>query len=475
MFRVVCSWLTNVAVLGSLAGIAWWGHHTDWTFVHVAHHAPAEGESQHHDLHPSRDTHVASTPANVVKLDRPDTAGLVGISTGEVLARPLAEELEVHGQVAYVQSRLAQLSARVPGIVWRVDKQAGDVVEEGEVLAILDASDVGKAKAEFLQALVQAELRQRNLKRIEDAPDSVPERVRREAEAAYREACVQRYNAQQSLINLGLPVKIETLTKLSDDERAARIRFLGLPEAFTRDHDPETTTANLIPLKAPFDGVIIRRDITPGEVVTPEQAQLTIADVRTMWLELDVHKEDSMRVRVGQPVTFEADGLPGPLTSKVAWISTEADSRTRTVRVIAEVENPVVEAQNLGKGTVPGRKRLLEANVFGNGRIRLRDTPMALMVPKSAVVWSGEAHVVFVPVEKVDETPVEAVLQRERRMEFEPRQIEIGVASDDGYVEVLTGLVAEQRVVISGAHVLHSEMKLREMTSGAEVAKTAQQ
>jgi membrane fusion protein, heavy metal efflux system len=473
MLRVVCSWLTNVVVLGSLAGIAWWGHHTDWTFVHVAHHHAAGDDGHHPEPHPSRVAQTVGPKARVVKLDRPDTAALVGIETGEVVARPLAEELEVHGQVAYVQSRLAQLSARVPGIVWSVNKQAGDIVEEGEVLAILDSSDVGKAKAEFLQALVQAELRQRNLKRIEDAPDSVPERVRREAEAAYREACVQRYNSQQALINLGLPVKIESLARLTDDERATRIRFLGLPDSFLRENDPETTTANLIPLKAPFDGVIIRRDITPGEVVNPAQAQLTIADVRTMWLELDVHKEDSMRVRVGQPVTFEADGLPGPLSSKVAWISTEADSRTRTVRVIAEVDNPVVEVADLGPGTVPGRKRLLEANVFGNGRIRLRQTPLALMVPKSAVVWSGETHLVFVPVAN-PEANAQAAVAADLSRHYEPRPVEIGIASEDGYIEVLSGLVAHQQVVVSGTHVLHSQMKLREMTSGEEVAKASQ-
>lgn len=465
MLRVVCSWLSNLVVLGSLAGIAWWGHHTDWTFVPSDKHHAAHDPHHSPEPHPSRVAQSTGSQVQVVKLDGADTAELVGIETAEVVSRPLAEELEVHGQVAYVQSRLAQLSARVPGIVWSVNRQAGDSVEEGEVLAILDSSEVGKAKADFLQALVQTELRKRNLQRIEDARDSVAERVRREAEAAFRESNVQRYNAQQSLINLGLPVKIETLTGLTDDERAARIRFLGLPESFLKDHDPETTTANLIPLKAPFDGVIIRRDITPGEVVNPEQAQITIADVRTMWLELDVHKEDSIRVRVGQPVTFEADGLPGPLTSKVAWISTEADSRTRTVRVIAEVDNPVVEVANLGAGTVPGRKRLLEANVFGNGRIRLRQTPVALMVPKSAVVWSGASHMVFVPVNDA---------ARDNTCEYEPRPVEIGIASDDGYVEVRSGLVAEQQVVVSGTHVLHSDMKLRELTGGDEVAKASQ-
>lgn len=455
MLRHLLSWATNLVVLGTLAGLAFWGHETDWTFVHIKPHDP------HHksEPHPSQTVPPASGTASrdqAVVLANPESAAIIGIQTAAVSVRNLSETLDVHGQVTYVQSQLAQLSARVPGIVWSVEKEVGDEVREGEILAILDSVDVGQAKADFLEALVEAELQRKNLQRIEAASESISERYRRETEAAYRQARVARYNAQQKLINLGLPVRVEEVQNLPDDARAAHIRFLGLPPEFLERHNPETTTANLIPLRASFNGVVIAREITPGEVVMPDQPQLTIADCRTMWIQLDIHKEDTSRIRIGQPVEFTADGLPASLRTELSWISTEVDLKTRTVRAIAEVENPILTA---GSGT--RGKRLLEANLFGTGRVRVRDKTNATVVPRGAVVWSGSRHLVFVPTPREGDTT----------LRYAPRPVETGLVTEDGFVEIVAGLAAGDHVVIAGADLLKSELALRELRDGDEVAR----
>lgn len=454
MLRHLLSWATNLAVLGTLAGLAFWGHETDWTFVHLKPHDP------HHksEPHPSQTVPVAAAPArdSAVVLANPDSAAIVGIQTAAVSVRTLPETLDVHGQVTYVQSQLAQLSARVPGIVWSVEKEVGDEVREGEILAILDSVDVGQAKAEFLESLVEAELQRKNLQRIEATPEAISERLRRETEAAWRQARVACYNAQQKLINLGLPVRVDELQGMADEARAAHIRFLGLPAEFLVKHNPETTTANLIPLRASFDGVVIAREITPGEVVMPEQPQLTIADCRTMWIQLDIHKEDTSRIRIGQPVEFLADGLPASLKTELSWISTEVDLKTRTVRAIAEVENPILTAESGTKG-----KRLLEANLFGTGRVRVRDKANVTVVPRGAVVWSGNRHLVFVPAPRPDNTS----------LRYEPRPVETGLVTDDGFVEIVSGLTAGDQVVVSGADLLKSELALRQLREGDTVAR----
>ncbi len=453
MIRTLLSWTSNILVLGTLAGVAVWGHETDWTFVHFVHHGHSEA-APHASLTVEPARPVSS---KVVTIADQESAGILGIATGQVSERTLPETLSVHGQVTYVPARLAQLSARVPGIVWNVAKEVGDPVHEGEILAILDAVEVGQAKAEFLQTLVEAELQKRNLERIEAAPDSVPERVRRETIAAHRQARVACYNAQQKLINLGLPIRIQDLDGLTDEARAFRIRFLGLPPEFIASRDPESVTANLIPLKASFDGVVIRRDITEGEVVTPDQPQIAIADLSSMWIQLEVHKEDSSRIRTGQTVEFSADGLPATLRTTLTWISTEVDLKTRTVRAIAEVENPLLEASSSGEG-----KRLLEANLFGTGTIRLRDKPNATVIPRSAVIWNGKQHVAFVPV---------ANAQPDGSLQYEPRPIQTGIVTDDGFVEIVTGLDTGDTVVVSGADLLKSELLLRELRGEAEVAR----
>jgi len=251
-------------------------------------------------------------------------------------------------------------------------------------------------------------------------------------------------------------VRVEELQGMTDEARAAHIRFLGLPPEFLEGRDTETTTANLIPLRASFDGVVIRRDITPGEVVMPDQPQLSIADCRTMWIQLEIHKEDTSRIRIGQPVEFSADGLPACLKTELTWISTEVDLKTRTVRAIAEVENPILEAAVGGQG-----KRLLEANLFGTGRIRVRNRSDATVVPRGAIIWNGSRHLVFVPAPRAGETA----------LRYEPRTVETGLVTDDGFVEIVSGLAAGDAVVVAGADLLKSELALRDLRGGNEVAK----
>ena len=224
----------------------------------------------------------------------------------------MTQEVVALGMVTYDQTRLAQLSLRVSGTVWSVQKNVGQPIKKNELLAIIEAREVGQVKAEFLQAVVDAELKTLTLERMESVPNAMSERRIREAEADEREARIRLFNSQQTLVNLGLPIRLEDVANLHDEELVRRVHFLGLPDSVVKKLDPETTTANLIPLLAPFDGVVIGREIVTGELVDPSSgAQIVVADVTHMWIELDVRKEDSSKIRRGQEVIFTVDGMPG--------------------------------------------------------------------------------------------------------------------------------------------------------------------
>src|SRR5689334_14204564 len=142
----------------------------------------------------------------------------------------MEESVAANGEVSYDPTRVARLSSRLPGTVWQVDKQVGDPVREDEVLALVDAADVGKAKAEFLQAFAQLELRRKTYEGLSQAAatGAVPDRQVREAETTLSEARIRLRAAQQSLVNLGLPLNGDDLKGLSEDRLAARLQFLGL-------------------------------------------------------------------------------------------------------------------------------------------------------------------------------------------------------------------------------------------------------
>lgn len=354
------------------------------------------------------------------------------------MARPMTEEITALGAVAYDQTRVAQLTSRVGGTVWNVQKHVGQAVHKGEILAVVEALDVGRSKTEFLKAVVDCELKARTLQRMRDANSAIPERKIREAEANAREARIVLYNAQQTLANLGLPVRLKDVAGLYDEELVRRVRFLGLPESLIETVDPATTTANLIPLTAPFDGIITDREMVIGESVSPAGgAHIVMADVSRMWIELDVCREDAAKLHRGQEVTFTVNGTSREVRGELSWISTAVDSRTRNVKARMTVDNPpAIEGD-----TRPEGQRLLRANMLGVATIQVDAKAKALVVPNLAVQQDGSSSVVF--VKTADSS-------------FQPRVVEVGM-TDNNYTEVLEGVSLGETVATTGSRVLQAK------------------
>ena len=127
-------------------------------------------------------------------------------------------------------------------------------------MALVDAAEVGKAKAAFLTALVQARLAARNYDRVKGLASASPKEVD-EAFAAHAEARIAQATAQQALTNLGLPVDAAAFDKVDNDDLPDRLRFLGVPKAVADTLDAKTTTGNLLPVVAPQDGLVATRDV----------------------------------------------------------------------------------------------------------------------------------------------------------------------------------------------------------------------
>src|SRR5581483_8373863 len=153
-----------------------------------------------------------------------------GIDIAPVWQTAMAEEVTASGEVLFDPSLVARLSPRAPGTAWWVAKTAGDPVKAGEVLGLIDAADVGRAKAEFQQALVQLRLKRQALANLSPAREVIAERQRREVEAAVKDAEVRLLGAEQALTNLGLPVRSADFDKLPLDEVVRQMRLIGVSD-----------------------------------------------------------------------------------------------------------------------------------------------------------------------------------------------------------------------------------------------------
>ena len=182
------AWGPNLAVLAVLAAIGCWGHLSHWTLpgLSESHENRAEEVASRSDHDAAARPDLAQLPSNLPSIDfsSTDAARDCGIVTAVAEQRAMDDVVTASGVVGYDLTRLAQLSVRVPGIAWRVDKRLGDSVERGDVLAIVDSAEVGDAKAVLLEAAVVYNLKVQNLQRLEKLESVLALRELREAEAA---------------------------------------------------------------------------------------------------------------------------------------------------------------------------------------------------------------------------------------------------------------------------------------------------
>lgn len=382
-----------------------------------------------------------------VQLASGEVVGRLGIGIEPVGTAPVVEGVTAPGEIGYDPTRLARLSARLPGVVRRVERQVGDRVKAGDVLALVDAAEVGRAKAEFQQALALVELRAQTLaqKRALEGATVAGQEVS-EAEAALDEAGIRRLLAEQALANLGLPVRADEVKGLSPADVAARLRFLGVPEPLKAALAKETASANLLPVRAPFDGEVVARAAAPGQPADPTKPLFVVADTTRVWLTLRVRYEDADRVRSGQPVRFRADGIPAA-DGAVSWVSPAADENTRAVPVRVELSNP------------DGRLRV---GTFGAAFVVLRAEKDAVVVPSDAVHWEGCCNVVFVADRGFDREGGYKV--------FHVRKVRPGAtdATPAGapVTEVIAGVLPGERVATANSGVLRAELLRNNLGAG---------
>ncbi len=357
----------------------------------------------------------------------------MGIDVDVVSERPMTEALRMNGELGFDQSQLAHLSTRSAGSVWRVFKQLGEEVKAGDVLALVDAVEVGKAKSELRLSIVQRQLRRKTNDSLKGV-DGILARQIREAESAYEESQIAVVSAQQALINMGFELP-EDLATFDAATLTRTLQCLGLPDELCGKLGAKgTMTMNLIPIVAPQDGVIVEMDVVGGEVVQPERTLLTLANLDRMWLTLHVKQEDAGSLAIGQKVKFKADGSKREIEGRLTFISPAVDEQTRTLKVRAVLDNS---------------DRRLKANSFGSGWIVLREEPKAVSVPVDALQSDGDCQIVFVRDK--------SFLKDGSPKVFYARQVRVGARSET-HVEILAGVLPGEVIATKGSAAFRAEL-----------------
>jgi cobalt-zinc-cadmium efflux system membrane fusion protein len=307
--------------------------------------APVE-QGEHGDRTPRGDGSAGLAPGTTVRLASASVAARVGVETVTATARPLAEEVSVPARLAFDPTRLARVSARVPGVVRAVAVGVGAVVRPGDLLLTLDSAAAAATRAEVGAGRTRARNAELTLERARSL----------QAEGVGSRADVERAETELAAARASLAGYAAAGTAVSGAGRAVRVL-------------------------SPRAGVVVARAASVGQQVTAEEVLVEVADLSRLWAILDVPDAEAPRLAVGQAVAIELDGFAAPLAGTIAYLAPMVDPHTRTVEARVELPNP------------DGR---LRANAFGRARIAVAAAAEGVVLPRDALHRVEAQDVVFV-------------------------------------------------------------------------------
>ncbi len=197
-------------------------------------------------------------------------------------------------------------------------------------------------------------------------------------------------------------------------------------EEILKDKEEKKT----IPFYSPYEGFIIEKEIFEGMEVKPGMSIYRIADLREVWVLGEIYEYEVNLIKKGDEALITFSYLPGKtFKGKVSYIYPYLNPETRTVKIRIDILNSDFK---------------LKPDMYVNIEIKV-NYGKKLVIPKSAVLYTGEKNIVF--VDKGEGT-------------FEPREVKLGIPGEDFY-EVIEGVKEGEAVVTSGNFLIDSESSLR--------------
>jgi cobalt-zinc-cadmium efflux system membrane fusion protein len=335
----------------------------------------------------------------------PELADKMGIVTEKAGPGKIKSVSELPGEIAFNADRVSHVVPRVAGVVLQSPKNLGDFVRQGETIAVIDSRELGEARSKYLVAMEREKLAAYNFERAQRLWDkqTIPEKEFLIAQKNHQEEKIERNAAIRKLMTMGITE--EEIGSLSSGSLKELTRFV---------------------LRASFDGVIVKKHLTPGEWVKEDAEIYMIADLSQVWVDITLYAKDLGKVRLGQSVTVKYDSSGLEARGTVSYIGPVVGEETRTAKARVVIDNPEEKWR-------PG--------MFVKVEVVREEAPVPLMVLTEAIQTYRNFPVVFVRYEN----------------DYEYRPVTLG-RTDGQYTEVLKGLSEGEAYVTRNSFILKAEL-----------------
>lgn len=360
--------------------------------------------------------------------------------------RALAEaEIRLVGKLAYDETKLAYITAWVPG---RLDRLYADftgiTVRKGDHMVYMYSPELLASQEELLQAKIAV-----------------------------------------TALSIGSEILRETATKTLEATRE-KLHLFGLSKKQISEIEETGSVSDHLTINAPIGGVVVHKNAAEGIYVKTGTRIYTIADLSQLWVIFEAYESDLPWLRYGQKIEFTTPSFPGrSFSARITFIAPTLDKTTRTVDVRAIFDNSakelkpdmfvsgvvksrinslgeVVEEDFAGKWICPMHPEVVEdsagdCDICGMPLVSAESLgyanstegeETALLIPASAPLLTGLRSIVYVELPD-RESPV-----------FEGREVQLGPRAGDWYV-VVSGIEEGERVVVNGAFKIDAELQIR--------------
>ena len=242
--------------------------------------------------------------------------------------------------------------------------------------------------------------------------------------------------AQQELLE---SIKYVDINPAMIESAKGKLRNWKIPEKdieeIIRIGKPRETFA----IYADASGVVTERHLNVGDHVMEGTVLYKLNNLSRLWVMFDAYEEDLQHIRKGDDIAFTVAAIPGrTFHTKITFIDPIINPKTRVASVRGEISN---------------RKGLLKPEMFIRGTIFTKEDKTArIVLPKTAVLWTGKRSVVWVKDPKM-EVPT-----------FSYREVLLGPSTGEGYV-ITSGLQPGEEVVTYGAFAIDASAQLNNRQS----------
>jgi len=250
-----------------------------------------------------------------------------------------------------------------------------------------------------------------------------------------QEEYIQTYNRLKQAEVDNNSITAGNLKSMLNSTRNRLLNF-DITEGQIENLENNQKISRTLTVHSPYGGIVDKKHVQEGMEIKPGMKLYTISDVKNIWVYADIYEHEIPLIREGNKATMSLSYLQSDtFNGKVDYIYPYLEAKTRTLKV---------------RLSFPNRDNILKPGMYANVNISSAPMNNAIAVPTEAVMFSGERNLVF--ISKGDGL-------------FEPREVVIGLESNDGYFEVKEGLEMGEKVVTSSQFLLDSESKLQESLS----------